>query len=86
MIAEHAEATRIGIRYLQAGANKAALQELCNKKDEKYQTALAEFNKGQRPFYPIRVGPHRSLPNQLTMSSRLSRPSPRPPSKRVAQL
>jgi len=49
MIAEHAEATRIGIRCVQTTANKVALRETCNKKDEKYQTALAEFNKGQRP-------------------------------------
>jgi hypothetical protein len=28
------------------GTNKTALQELCSRKDEKYQTALAIFNEG----------------------------------------
>ncbi|KAG6844359.1 hypothetical protein H0H87_007540 [Tephrocybe sp. NHM501043] len=44
VIGEQTEATRMGIRFLQIGANRTALQELCNKKDDKYNAALAEFN------------------------------------------
>ncbi|KAF5388335.1 hypothetical protein D9615_000804 [Tricholomella constricta] len=55
VIAEQTEATRIGIRYLQIAANRAALQELCNKKDEKYQTALADFNKMDEEFRAIKI-------------------------------
>jgi len=40
------EATCLGLQFLQIGANKLALEELCEKKDEKYNAALAEFNKG----------------------------------------
>ncbi|KAH0588207.1 hypothetical protein H2248_006920 [Termitomyces sp. 'cryptogamus'] len=54
IIEEQTEATRAGIRYLQIGANKAALQELCNKKDEKYNTALAEFDKVDEEFRAIK--------------------------------
>ncbi|KAG5351347.1 hypothetical protein C0989_006899 [Termitomyces sp. Mn162] len=54
IIEEQTEATRAGIRYLQIGANKAALQELCNKKDEKYNTALAEFDKVDEEFRAVK--------------------------------
>ncbi|KAG6841292.1 hypothetical protein C0991_012462 [Blastosporella zonata] len=50
IIGEQSEATCMGIRFLQIGANKTALQELCNKKDEKYNTALAEFDKVDDEF------------------------------------
>lgn len=39
------ETTRVGLEYLQVNANKIALQELCNKKDEKFNKALEEFEK-----------------------------------------
>jgi hypothetical protein len=39
-------ATTLGLQYLQIGAKKAALKDLCDRKDAKYHTALAEFNKG----------------------------------------
>ncbi|KAG5644817.1 hypothetical protein DXG03_007639 [Asterophora parasitica] len=55
IIVEQTEATRSGIRYLQTGANRAALQELCNKKDEKYQTALAEFDKVDAEFQAVKA-------------------------------
>jgi hypothetical protein len=45
------EGTRIGLQFLQVGANKLALEELCKKKDEKYNAALAEFNKGWLNLY-----------------------------------
>ncbi|KAG5651262.1 hypothetical protein H0H81_009306, partial [Sphagnurus paluster] len=60
-IADQTEATRSGIRYLQTGANKAALQELCNKKDEKYQTALAEFNRVDAEFQAIKTRSRQAL-------------------------
>jgi hypothetical protein len=40
------EATRSGLEFLQVGANKNALEALCQEKDEKYQRALAEFEEG----------------------------------------
>ncbi|KIJ94730.1 hypothetical protein K443DRAFT_683517 [Laccaria amethystina LaAM-08-1] len=50
-----------GIQYLQVGANRAALQELCNKKDEKFQTALAEFNAVNEAFIQIKDETKRCL-------------------------
>jgi structural maintenance of chromosomes protein 5 len=47
IISEQTENTRTGLEYVQVGANKAALKDLCERKDEKYQSALAEFNKGR---------------------------------------
>lgn len=45
-IADQVEATRSGLEFLQVGANKNALETLCQEKDEKYQRALAEFEEG----------------------------------------
>ncbi|KAF7351896.1 Structural maintenance of chromosomes protein 5 [Mycena venus] len=50
VITEQQKATTLGLQYLQIGAKKAALKELCDKKDAKYQTALAEFNKIDAAF------------------------------------
>lgn len=50
MISEQKEATKNGLKFVQVGANKTALQELCNRKDEKYQTALTEFTEGSFTF------------------------------------
>ncbi|KAG2359387.1 P-loop containing nucleoside triphosphate hydrolase protein, partial [Suillus spraguei] len=44
-ITDQAEATRSGLEFLQVGANKNALEALCQEKDEKYQRALAEFEE-----------------------------------------
>lgn len=46
VINDQVEATRVGLEYLQVGANKAALEVLCEKKDEKYNAAFAEFHRG----------------------------------------
>lgn len=46
-IKEQEEATRIGLQWLQVGANKAALEVMCRQQDEEYQQALAEFNEGK---------------------------------------
>jgi structural maintenance of chromosomes protein 5 len=48
-IKEQEESTRISLAYIQIGANKAALDEIIKRKDEKYQQALADFDKGMFP-------------------------------------
>lgn len=40
---EQQETTRIGLEYLQISANRAFLDELCKRKDEKYNQAMEEF-------------------------------------------
>ncbi|KAI0920810.1 hypothetical protein AcW1_005022 [Taiwanofungus camphoratus] len=49
-IKEQEEATRIGLQWLQVGANKAALEVMCRQQDEEYQQALAEFNEAHRRY------------------------------------
>lgn len=50
-IKDQAEATRVGLQYLQVGANKAALEALCEQKDAQYNAAYLEFTKGElSPF------------------------------------
>jgi structural maintenance of chromosomes protein 5 len=46
-IKDQEDTTRIGIKYLQIGANKAALEDLAQEKDAEYTEALAEFGKGE---------------------------------------
>ncbi|KAJ7021821.1 hypothetical protein C8F04DRAFT_1273230 [Mycena alexandri] len=50
VIDEQVQATTLGLQYLQIGAKKAALKELWDRKDAKYQAALAEFNKIDAEF------------------------------------
>ncbi|KAF7364526.1 Structural maintenance of chromosomes protein 5 [Mycena venus] len=50
VITEQQKATSLGLQYLQIGARKAALKELCDEKDVKYQVELAEFNKIDAAF------------------------------------
>ncbi|KAJ6466032.1 hypothetical protein C8R47DRAFT_1025431 [Mycena vitilis] len=50
VITEQMKATTLGLQYLQICAKKAALKELCDRKDAKYQTALAEFNAVDTAF------------------------------------
>jgi hypothetical protein len=45
VINEQVHLTKLGLQFLQIGAKHAALKELCDRKDAKYQAALAEFNK-----------------------------------------
>jgi hypothetical protein len=45
VLAEQIKGTTLTLQFLQIGAKTAALRELCDRKDAKYQTALAEFNK-----------------------------------------
>ncbi|KAJ6562746.1 hypothetical protein DFH09DRAFT_1159548 [Mycena vulgaris] len=54
VINEQIHATQLGLQYLQIGAKKAALKELCDRKDAKYQTALAEFNKIDAAFEKLK--------------------------------
>ncbi|KAK0202992.1 hypothetical protein DFS33DRAFT_1437795, partial [Desarmillaria ectypa] len=55
IIEEQSKATRLGLKFLQVGANHAALRELCNRKDERYNIALAEFNKADEAFKEIKA-------------------------------
>ncbi|KAJ7760373.1 hypothetical protein B0H16DRAFT_1719878 [Mycena metata] len=54
VITEQMRATTLGLQYLQIGAKKTALKELCDRKDAKYQTALAEFNRIDAEFAEIK--------------------------------
>ena len=45
IVAEQGQCTLIGLQYLQIGANRAALQDLCKRKDDKYENALVEYNE-----------------------------------------
>ncbi|KIJ69821.1 hypothetical protein HYDPIDRAFT_78852 [Hydnomerulius pinastri MD-312] len=49
-ISDQTAATRSGIEFLQVGANKNALEALCQEKDERYQRALAEFEEADQLF------------------------------------
>ncbi|KAF9226823.1 P-loop containing nucleoside triphosphate hydrolase protein [Gyrodon lividus] len=49
-IADQTAATRSGLEFLQVGANKSALEALCQQKDERYQRALAEFEEADQIF------------------------------------
>lgn len=40
------EATRVGLDYLQIGANKAALDRHIAEKDKEHTQAMAAFNEG----------------------------------------
>ncbi|KAJ6469210.1 hypothetical protein C8R47DRAFT_1024336 [Mycena vitilis] len=44
VIMDQMKATTLGLQYFQICAKIAALKELCDRKDAKYQIALAEFN------------------------------------------
>ncbi|KAJ3719185.1 hypothetical protein C8R42DRAFT_628654 [Lentinula raphanica] len=44
VVAEQQETTRVGLEYIQVSANRSALEQLCKKKDEKYNQALDAFN------------------------------------------
>ncbi|KAJ3847412.1 hypothetical protein EV368DRAFT_51228 [Lentinula lateritia] len=43
VVVEQQETTRIGLEYLQISANRAVLDDLCKRKDEKYNKAMEEF-------------------------------------------
>ncbi|KIK95336.1 hypothetical protein PAXRUDRAFT_25548 [Paxillus rubicundulus Ve08.2h10] len=49
-IADQTAATRSGLEFLQVGANKNALEALCQQKDEGYQRALSEFEEADQVF------------------------------------
>lgn len=46
MIEIHREATILGLKYLQAGANKAALDALVEAQDTEYGKAKQDYNEG----------------------------------------
>lgn len=47
LIRDQAENTRVALEYAQVGANKTALENLCQEKGDEFQKALAEFNEGK---------------------------------------
>jgi hypothetical protein len=47
VIKDQADATRVGLMFLQAGANKTALEKLSRVKDAAYNDALSQFNEGR---------------------------------------
>ncbi|KAJ7078123.1 P-loop containing nucleoside triphosphate hydrolase protein [Mycena belliarum] len=55
VIKEQMRATQLGLQSIQIGAKKAALKELCDRKDVKYQLALAEFNKINAEYEKLKV-------------------------------
>ncbi|KAF8651094.1 hypothetical protein AX16_004894 [Volvariella volvacea WC 439] len=55
VIDEQAEATRVGLDHLQIQANKAALEDLCNRKDDKFQKAIEEFNRVNDEFEEVKT-------------------------------
>ncbi|KAJ7098489.1 P-loop containing nucleoside triphosphate hydrolase protein [Mycena belliarum] len=55
VIKEQIRGTQLGLQSIQIGAKKAALKELCDRKDAKYQLALAEFNKIDAEFEKLKV-------------------------------
>ncbi|KAJ6604030.1 hypothetical protein B0H10DRAFT_2229461 [Mycena sp. CBHHK59/15] len=71
VITEQTKGTRLALQYLQVGAKKVALKELCDKKDERYNVALAEFNKIDSEFKKLKdksrtlLGESKELLNDL---------------------
>ncbi|KIM34992.1 hypothetical protein M413DRAFT_449948 [Hebeloma cylindrosporum] len=55
IIAEQQDCTVFALKYIQIGANRLALQELCNRKDEKYENALSEYQKADAEFKSIKA-------------------------------
>lgn len=47
IIQDGEDRARTGPQYYQLEANNAALQEVCDKKDEIFQVALAKLNEGK---------------------------------------
>jgi hypothetical protein len=56
LIRDQAESTRVSLEHAQVGANKTALHNLCQEKDDEFQKALAEFNEGKIPLCRIHDG------------------------------
>ncbi|EIW76265.1 P-loop containing nucleoside triphosphate hydrolase protein [Coniophora puteana RWD-64-598 SS2] len=50
VIADQTAATRCGIEFLQIGANRNALDAMCQQKAEHYQRALAEFEEADKAY------------------------------------
>ncbi|KAJ7479292.1 hypothetical protein FB451DRAFT_1086724 [Mycena latifolia] len=72
VINEQIRATQLGLQYLQVGAKKTALKELCERKDAKYQTALAEFNKIDTEFEKLKETTKTLLAESKELLSELS--------------
>jgi hypothetical protein len=53
LIRDQAENTRVALEFVQVGANKAALEALCQEKDDQFQKALSDFDEGK--IMPLRA-------------------------------
>ncbi len=57
------QSTRAGLQYLQTGANKRALEELCNNRDDAYTRARAAYEKSEEDkFHDTYSYLNRTLP------------------------
>ncbi|KAN0097138.1 P-loop containing nucleoside triphosphate hydrolase protein [Tylopilus felleus] len=54
-VADQVAATRSGLEFLQVGANKTALDVLCQQKDAGYQRALAEFEEAHQNYITLKA-------------------------------
>ncbi|KAG7097539.1 hypothetical protein E1B28_004878 [Marasmius oreades] len=55
VIAEQTAATRAGLENMQLEANKAVLEQLCQKKDEKHRKTLDEFHEADAEYTRIKA-------------------------------
>ncbi|EGO27756.1 hypothetical protein SERLADRAFT_354935 [Serpula lacrymans var. lacrymans S7.9] len=55
LIVNQVDATRSGLEFLQVGANKNALEALCQQKDEAYQKAFAEFEEADKIYQTVKA-------------------------------
>ncbi|KAJ7691405.1 P-loop containing nucleoside triphosphate hydrolase protein [Mycena rosella] len=72
VINEQIRATKLGLQYLQVGVKMTALKALCDRKDAKYQTALAEFNKIDTEFEKLKETTKTLLAESKELLSELS--------------
>ncbi|PPQ85444.1 hypothetical protein CVT26_014762, partial [Gymnopilus dilepis] len=65
IIVEQERCTKVGLKCLQIAANREYLQELCDRKDQKYNEALAEFTKGLLNLFSLTI--NLDLPSFLSL-------------------
>ncbi|KAJ7493281.1 P-loop containing nucleoside triphosphate hydrolase protein [Mycena galericulata] len=71
VIDEQMKVTTLGLEFLQVGAKKTALKDLCDRKDAKYQIALAEFNKIDAEFVKMKETTRKLLAESKELLSEL---------------
>ena len=50
---DHAEAARAGLRYIQANANRVALEELCRTRDREYNETRERYEAGESLYHGL---------------------------------